>query len=502
MCFCALLAACSDSGSPSKPEPLAKSQIAWYDGTVEAAFLEAAEHQKPLFLYWGAVWCPPCQEIKHTVFKSRRFITHTEAFVPVYLDGDTREAQVIGEKFGVKGYPTMIVFNQNGVEITRLPGGIDISRYNDILELSLNSITATADLVQRVVSAPETVSEQHLKQLAYYSWGQDFSALPDDYSPDLFLTMSELATDEVSNTRLYMQYLYEVAQAYENADSDAPPVIAGAEARLNQILDSDALVLANWDSLAYSATELLPHISPDSQKLALKWQARLKAMSSDPSLSVAEQLAGILPSLELYFLDDEDKLLDPELKTWVLAATAAADVKTKNSFARQSVVNQINHVLQTAGLIAEAKALLMKELERSPSPYYFMSSLASIAEREQDFTLALDWRQKAYANSTGSATRFQWGANYVKAIIRLQPDNESLIQTTSMSLLDELQISSDVFAGRNFRVLRSLNKQLIAWQADRAQTLLADFRTSLDRRCQELKTGSQEATNCASLTET
>jgi len=147
----------------------------------------------------------------------------------------------------------------------------------------------------------------------------------------------------------------------------------------------------------------------------------------------------------------------------------------------------------------EAKNLLLREIERSPSPYYFMSSLASIAEKQDENVVALDWRRKAYENSVGSATRFQWGANYVRAVIRLQPDNEILIQTTAIALLDELQSNSDVFAGRNFRVLMSLNQQLNSWQAERGPTLLAEFKTTIDRRCQEQEKGSVKATNCATL---
>ena len=424
--------------------------------------------------------------------------------MPVYLDGDTKEAQALGEKFGVKGYPTMIVFDSGGTELTRIPGGIDITRYNDVLELSLNDIKPTSALVELVTSEPDKLRPDDFKQLAFYSWGQDHTALPEDYSAELFLTMSELASAEVPAARLYMQYLYEVVNKRDEISDDEADVvpIEGAYRRINHILDSDTLVLACWDSLAYNAADFLPYIvaADEQEALKTKWQARLLVLSSHDSLSVAEQLAGIFPRLEFYFLDDKDRELDAALKTKVIAMTAAADHATQNSFARQSVVNQINHVLQTAHLIEEAKVLLIKELERSKSPYYFMSSLASIAEKQEDMEAAIEWKRKAYEASVGAATRFQWGSNYVRSMIRLKPEAHELIVATSIDLLDEMQSTSEVFAGRNFRVLRSLNEQLVEWQDKRQQTLLADFDAAIFQRCEQQTSGSLEATNCSSLT--
>ena len=100
--------------------------IDWYAGDVDAAFAAAKAANKPVFLYWGAEWCPPCAQIKSTIFSKREFQERSRLFVPVYLDGDTPSAQKHGERFGVIGYPTMILFKPDGTEITRLPGGVDM----------------------------------------------------------------------------------------------------------------------------------------------------------------------------------------------------------------------------------------------------------------------------------------------------------------------------------------------------------------------------------------
>ncbi|MET5116234.1 thioredoxin family protein, partial [Burkholderia pseudomallei] len=52
----AAAAACFAAAAPHAPEHLPPG-IAWRQGDVDAAFADAKRTNKPLFLYWGAVWC-------------------------------------------------------------------------------------------------------------------------------------------------------------------------------------------------------------------------------------------------------------------------------------------------------------------------------------------------------------------------------------------------------------------------------------------------------------
>ena len=94
--------------------PSANSRIGWQmassDAEVDKAFALAKQSGKPVFLYWGAVWCPPCNQVQATLFSRADFAERSRAFIPVYVDGDKPGAQKVAARFKVAGYPTMILF--------------------------------------------------------------------------------------------------------------------------------------------------------------------------------------------------------------------------------------------------------------------------------------------------------------------------------------------------------------------------------------------------------
>ena len=99
-----LLCACAGSRDALPPaanaaaskSPTGDAGIAWFKGDVNAAFVAAKADNRPVFLYWGAVWCPPCNQVKATIFNRQDFIERSRFFVPVYIDGDSPSAQTAG----------------------------------------------------------------------------------------------------------------------------------------------------------------------------------------------------------------------------------------------------------------------------------------------------------------------------------------------------------------------------------------------------------------------
>ncbi len=260
----------------------AGSGIAWEKGDVDAAFAKARAENKPVFLYWGAVWCPPCNQVKATLFSRQDFIDRSRFFVPVYLDGDSRSAQRQGARFKVGGYPTMILFTPDGTEITRLPGEADAEQYMQVLALGMGGarpVKATlAAALAKGSAAQPPLSADDWRMLAYYSWDTDEQALIP--KKDLAATLRRLAqacppAETVTAARLKLKALAAEAKAPGAKPADDP----GARDELAKMLANPQVVRESFDLVTGYPREITGQVSlPKSDgraALVAAWDAVL-----------------------------------------------------------------------------------------------------------------------------------------------------------------------------------------------------------------------------------
>ncbi|MCH7834109.1 MAG: thioredoxin family protein [Proteobacteria bacterium] len=508
-----VLAGCGDNQSDSPPrdyrltvdKPAAKkveSGIEWFEGTVDEAFAAAKESGKPIFLYWGAVWCPPCHAIKATVFKSPEFIERSKLFIPVYLDGDADNAQAYGEEFGVRGYPTMIVFDSNGVELTRIPDGIDLTAYANILDLTLGNMSPASGIVERVMNADVSLSEDECTLLAYYSWGQDTKILAERDAADSFRRMTAACPESLRKERsiLYLSWLDETLQAAEfDVDIDADPDDAEPEGPLTPQLKVEALkvlenvlgdyelVKANMLTVIFSGATLTRHLtdagSEERMSLTQKFIDIYDKIAADESVYKRERIYTLSGKMRFERIDDDEAEISDKLKQDIVATVAWADESTPSVYERQPIINALGNVLDAAGMDDAAQPLLLAELGKSKQPYYYMVSLAEIEQRAGNKDVAISWLKKAYDASQGPATRFQWGANYLKGLLEMAPAETQLIQETTVRLISELQEGGGFFQ-RPKAQLQRLEGQLQEWgEAQEDEEVLSTIRKSVLAVC-------------------
>jgi thioredoxin-related protein len=484
--------------------------IDWFAGDVDAAFAAAKAAGKPIFLYWGAEWCPPCAQIKSTIFNKREFQERSKLFVPVYLDGDTPSAQRHGERFGVIGYPTVILFRPDGTEITRLPGTVDIARYATILDVALADARPVAEILKSAATGGE-VTPNDWRLLAYYSWGTDNGrVLPAAERVTTFRQLHERCPPELAPEcgRLYFEYLGAAADA---AQDDKSPLNglerADARRQLLALLSAPAVASANVDNVLYGPKVVVELLSdagtPERRQLTDAWRATLARLASGPdaaALSGPEQLNAVRAKLLLAELDAPEADPPAGLLDEARQAVARVDAATTDGYARQAAINAAAGLYWEAGLDGEANQLLVAELEKSKSPYYFMLDLAELAKKAGREEEAVEWLAKAYAGAQGPATRFQWGYNYLVGVLEMTPEDTARVERVGLEMIGELEGSPDAFYQRTRMRLEQLSAKLLEWgkEAGRAP-VVEKLRNRTAEVCKGLPEGDAGRKNCESF---
>ena len=491
--------------------------IAWRRGDVDAAFAEAKAANKPVFLYWGAGWCPPCNQMKATLFRKREFVERTQYFVPVYVDGDTPAAQKLGTRFSVSGYPTMVLFTADGTEITRLPGEADPERYLQVLALGMSSARPVAATLKTALGDGRGLTRDDWRMLAWYSWDTDDQQLvPTAKVPATLQALAARCPVAFADVKSRLVLKTAAAAGDEPADQKtAAPARdrKAALAQLEAVLSKAASVRDHFDLLTNAMPEMVRATttagSPERARLVVDADRALTQLAADPSLSNTDRLGATVARVQLATIDvksagpngkAEPFVLPEALRDAVKREVGRADRESKDPYERQTVINAAAYLLTSAGMIDDSDALLKAELTRSHSPYYFMLDLASNAKKRGDKVAALDWYAKAYDTSKGPATRLQWGVTYVNALVDLSPDDAARIAQVATKVLGEVEPAPESFEGRNRKGLSRMATKIAGWnQGDAHAEQATRISEASQALCGKLSEGAPERVRCGEL---
>ena len=473
----------------------ADAGIAWVQAAsnadVDAAFARARAEAKPVFVYWGAKWCPPCNQVKATLFNRQDFIERSRAFVPVYVDGDQPGAQKLGTRFSVSGYPTMVLFDSAGQELTRLPGEVDAQQYTEALTQGLSARRSVKAVLAQARSGGQGLDTGDWRLLAYYSWDTDHDQLVG--KAGLAPLLREVAAACPADTPEIAMRLW--LKALAAADGKAPVADAAARrAPVLALLADAASARRQMDLLTNDARELVHVLSAaksrERAELVGAYDAALQRLQADAALSRADRLGAVIARVQLARLD-EAKGAAPQLpeglRGEVRDMAARFDREIVDGYERQAVIPTAAYALEQAGLLDESDTLLKANLAKSNSPYYLMADLADNAKKRGDKAAALDWYAQAFDKSEGPATRLQWGAGYLGALVELAPQDGVRIEQVARQLIGEAAALPDAFEARSGRSMQRIGARLQAWnKGGQHTTELRRLQAQLDSVCARL----------------
>lgn len=424
--------------------------IEWLDGSLAQAQALARAQQRPLFLYWGAAWCPPCNRVKSEIFARDEFAARTAAVLCYHLDGDRAGAQALAAQYRLRSYPTLLLLAPDGSEITRLPCELDgelfVAAFDNALAVHRAGSSAAAAL-EAALSGRRALSAGEWSLLSHYSWDTDEGRL--------------------LGARALAPTLAALAAAAAGADADAAVRLhlhaqlacgAGDAAALLAVLADARLARSNMDIFNNSGLGLVK-IAGRREELAAALGSVAAQWADDFWLGAPDRLLAARLQMRMA------RLLAPShgLQDAVRERVGQALAESADPYERHTLVNTAVSALNDAGLPAEAEQVLLAELPRSHSPYYFMLSLAASARRRGDTAAALDWYGRAWQASAGPATRLQWGVTYLVSLIELAPQDGARIEQAAQGVLADLQAAgADARQQRNLGQLHKLAPKLAA----------------------------------------
>lgn len=489
--------------------PLRAARIDWVpaasDANIAHAFALARDAHKPLLLYWGASWCPPCNQLQATLFNRQDFIERSREFVAVHIDGDLPGAQKLGTRFKVRGYPTLVLLRSDGTEVTRLPGEADAPQVLRVLQLGLAGGRPVKALLADAL-AGKPLGANEWTSLAFYPWDTDEEQLaPAAERPGLLASLAAAcpAAQKQTRTRLWLKAL---AASDDGKGVKADPALRRL---VLGVLEDAQAARREMDVLSGAPAEIARALTTreaggDRAGLLAAYDRALARLESDASLSRADRLGALLGRVDLARLDVPEDATQVKLPAALLAdvrrQVARDDAEISDGYERQAVITGAAYVLVRAGLMAESDALLEANLARSHSPYYLMSQLAGNAKRRGDAQGALAWYERAFDASVGPATRLQWGASYVNALVDLAPDDAARIERAASKVFAEAAAQPDAFYERSGRSLQKIGQRLASWSAGgKHAEAMTRLRRQLESLCGKLDAADAQRGQCEKL---
>lgn len=102
----------------SAPHPWGQDSSA----LAEAAFDAATADGRRVILDFGAVWCPPCNLMAAELFEAEEPPEVLASFHLAALDADDPTSFTLKDRYDVTGYPTVVVVEADGTEVSRIVG--------------------------------------------------------------------------------------------------------------------------------------------------------------------------------------------------------------------------------------------------------------------------------------------------------------------------------------------------------------------------------------------
>jgi hypothetical protein len=231
-----------------------------------------------------------------------------------------------------------------------------------------------------------------------------------------------------------------------------------------------------------------------------RWVALMNALEQDDNRTEPVRLLAVAARLEAAKAVAEDGKIAAPLLADARSSLDAFLSRKYDDAEHVGIVNSAMWVLHWLGDDERMKRMLEEEIRTSKTPYYYMTDLADLEEKAGRKTQAMQWLERAYRESRGPATRFQWGTLYLDGLLRMSPQDHARVESATLQVLGELAGPDRIHQRTRVRLNR-LEDSLRRWgeaQPERRVSLAA-IANRWKSICASLPSSDVSSKECASM---
>ncbi len=124
----------------------------WWNTLDEAGRASEAD-RRPILVEVYAPWCGYCRQMKQEIYSSPDFARRGAGFTWLTINGEAD--QEFSTRYRIRGFPTVLFLDYNGVELSRLEGYVSPKRFYAALEAAEKKRDLHARLVRAVNDKPD-----------------------------------------------------------------------------------------------------------------------------------------------------------------------------------------------------------------------------------------------------------------------------------------------------------------------------------------------------------
>ena len=93
---------------------------------MNAKFNEIINVNHLVLVDFYADWCGPCKMLKKHTFSDKEVGNYYNAnYINIAIDGETKEGSELANRYGIQGYPTLLILDNKGKQLSKQVGFVE-----------------------------------------------------------------------------------------------------------------------------------------------------------------------------------------------------------------------------------------------------------------------------------------------------------------------------------------------------------------------------------------